>query len=237
MSEGFSTTPSFRLWHMLNITSTFLVFTTFEKYSTGSAENSLGKSTCKAYHYEFYGCKPFDKALGHNYNGHVPYFKNNKWREWWSSADDGIPSCKAIWIIQNFEEQSYKSCTIFRSFQSLTDVFMTGPQKVIVNNWIIPLTPYKENISRKDYCNFYLNATGLKDFPVDMSKKQQLIVVPRDQIVHTYVPFLVEMDISTNNSYDDLHVLSIKIQLFQNLVCIHPQSSHDIDVNIAHLYI
>ena len=228
--------PSFRVWHVLNITATFLVFTTFEKYSTGSAEIFLGKSTCKGYHYEFYGCKPFDKALG-NYNGHLPYLKNNKWREWWSSSDDGIPNCKALWIIQNFEIFSNKNCRIFHSFQSLTNVFMTGPQKVIVNNWITPLTPYKQNISRKDYYNFHLNATELKDFPVDMSKKQQLIVVPRDEIVHTYVPFLVEMDISTNNSYDGLHALSIKIQLFQNLVCIHPRSYHDIDVNIAHLYI
>ena len=39
--------PSFRLWHQLNVTATFLMFTTFEKYSTGSAEISLVKSTCK----------------------------------------------------------------------------------------------------------------------------------------------------------------------------------------------
>ena len=227
--------PFFRLWHQLNVTTTFLVFTTFEKYSTGSAEISLVKSKCKGYHYEFYGCNAYDYA--HNYNRPLPYYRNNKRRGWWNSSDDGIPSCKAIWLIQNFEEHSHKNCRIFQSFQSLTDVFMTGPQKVIVNNWIIPLTPYKENISRTPYYNFHLNATILKDFPVDMTKEQQLIVVPHDQIVHTYVRFLREVDISVNNSDADLHVMIIKIQLFQNLVCIHPQSSHEIDVNFAHLYI
>ena len=114
---------------------------------------------------------------------------------------------------------------------------MTGPQKIIVNNWVIPLTSYKENISHTPYYNFHLNATMLKDFPVDMTKEHQLTVVPRDQIAHTYVPFLLEVDISTNNSDADLHVMSIKIQLFQNLVCINPQSSYDINVNIDYLYI
>ena len=229
--------PSFRLWHLLNITATCLVFTTFEKYSTGSAEISLVKSTCKGYRYESYGCNAYDKAFGENYNKPLLYYRNYKKREWWSSSDDGVPSCKAIWIMQNFGEQSHKNCRIFQSFQAITDVFMTGPQKIIINNWITPLTLYKENNSRTPHYNFHLNVTMLKDFPVDMTKKQQLIAVPRDQIVHTYVRFLMEMDMSTNNSDADLHVMTIKIQLFQNLVCINPQSSYDINVNIDYLYI
>ena len=199
--------PSFRLFHAFNITATFLVFTTFEKYSTGSVEISLGKFTCKGYHYESYWCEPF---------GNLQWFKNNQRREWWSSSDNGMPSCKAIWIISNVEDKHVgKSCRIFLSFQSLTNIFMTGPQKVVVNNWITPLTPYIENISRKDYYNFHLNVTGLKGFPADMPKKQQLIVVPRDQIVHTYVPFLVGMDIFTNNAYGNLYALSIKSSSFR----------------------
>ena len=231
--------PSIRLLHDVDIYATYLVFTTFQHYSSGSAEIVFLKSACKGYHYEFFNCHT-GPSLGFGKIGKFPYYyKTGKLREFWNTTDTGIPSCKAIWLMTNVDGEGgiYDNCKIENSLRTLTDVFMVGPQDIHIHNWIIPLTHHLGNVKDTDHYNFNLTATVLKDFPVDMTEVQQTITVHHDQDEMAHLSHLRQLTFATNNSWQDLHATVIKIQLFQNLVCINKQSIHTIEANIPHLFV
>ena len=133
--------PTIRVPHYhRNIITTYIVFTMFQRYSTGYIDIRYRKSDCKGYHYEFHTCNTNGKGFRHGPHGPY-YYEDKKLREWWGKSDDGVPSCKAIWIRNNLNDQIFVHyCSIVQTFQSLSDVFMTGPQRIVINNWIIPIT-------------------------------------------------------------------------------------------------
>ena len=92
--------------HERNITTTYIVFTTFQEYSIGSVYISYLKSDCRGFHYEFHTCDTIAKGFGHGPHGPL-YVEDKKLREWWGNSDDGIPSCKAIWINNNLNFYNY----------------------------------------------------------------------------------------------------------------------------------
>ena len=232
--------PSIHLPLDRDITTTYLVFTTFKNYSAGSASISFRNSDCKGYHYEYYPCHDnLNVYIGLGNLDRPPYyFMNHNYRDFWGTSDTLIPSCKAIWLMLNVDWDSRVeyNCQVNYTFQYLINVFMVGPQHIYIDNWIIPLTHHKA-IKHTDHYNFHMTATVLKDFPVDMTELEQTVIVHRDQPKSAYLQHLRELRFSTNNSLEDMHATIIKIQLLQNLICTDTQSTHNIEAHIPHLFI
>ena len=222
-----------------NITAAYLVFITFKHYSTGSFKILFRNSDCKGYHYEYYPCPDYPSTYFGNLDRPPYYYTNHNLRDFWGTSDTGIPSCKAISLMLNLDGDGrvHYNCQVNNTFQSLTNVFMVGPQRIYVHNWIIPLTHHTGIRQHTDHYNFHLTATVLKDFPVDMTEIEQTIVVHRDQPRSAYVKHLRELTFSTYNSLEDMHATIIKIQLLQNLICTDTQSTHNIKAHIPHLFI
>ena len=151
--------PSMRLPCDKNIYAKYLVFATFKHYSTGYVKVAVHNSTCNGYHYEFYPCQDHVHSLGFGKFGVFPYYyRNDKLREFWSTSDTGIPSCKAIWLMFNVDREGRELdsyCRVYNDFQSLIDVFMVGPQDIHINNSIIPLTQCKEDIKLLFFLNIF----------------------------------------------------------------------------------
>ena len=222
--------------HLTNIIATYFVFTTFQKYSIGSVYISYTKLDCKGHHYEFHTCDKVNKGFGDDPYGPY-YYEDKKRRDWWRNSDDGVPSCKAIWNTNNLNYYNFGYyCSIVQTFQSLSDVFMTGPQHIVINNWIIPKTQNTADTRQNDFYNFHLNATVLKNFPVDMTELQHNVIVPRDHEVSAFLPHLRSLVLSTNHTDGDFHATVIRIKLYQNLICTQQQSYHVIE-DVIHVFL
>ena len=130
-------------------------------------------------------------------------------------------------------------CSIVQTFQSLSDVFMTGLQYTVINNWIIPKAQNSKDTRQTDFYNFHLNATALKNFPVDMTELQHNVIVPRDHEVSAFLPHLRSLVLSTNHTFVDFHATVIRIKLYQNLICTQQQSYHPVreEVTTTHLFL
>ena len=222
--------PSIRLQqYQVNIRRSFLAFATYPKYSRGSAEIYLLKSECKGYHYEYHICKSHMSDM---------FYQNDRFRDWIDRRNIGIPSCKAVWIIFNRQNKvSYPSrCTIQASYYELRSHSFTGPQHVVIDNWVLPQTT-GHSVRNLGYYNFLLNATHFKDFPIDMTELASSVLVRRDSTAKISVTHLRSLSFSLNHTDSDLFAKIVRIKFWQNQMCFHSGSSEEIPANLEHLFI
>ena len=120
--SSFYNKPKIRLPHE-DVTKIYLLFTTFDKYSTGHVDVSIRHSECGLCNFAFFDClisPSFDFTNAQNI---IPNL--------YHSTPEKIPHCKIIWIINNLNEQSMieSSCTLTYTFDDLNKVLLIGTHK------------------------------------------------------------------------------------------------------------
>ena len=198
----------------------YVIFTTFEQYSTGHMEVTLMRfPACELYTVSFPDCRNDDFFLYFSFTGDKRYSRNS----------ENIPHCKNFWISNNlgkgrnrFLGKMGDRCLLTFIYRVLFPMDMIGSQKIVIHNWIIPQTQYIIGTVDEDYYNFMMNATVSNDFPSNVIGVQQRVIVQRDKVVEAFLNHLIGLAFHTNISFTDLHATVVQIQFFQSRVCRYP---------------
>ena len=200
----------------------YLIFTTFDQYSTGHMEVALMRfPECKLLTVNFLDCvnDKFDISTEYIYSlsktiGHKKYARK----------PENIPHCTNVWILNNLGNLANRggSCLLTFTYNDLLRSSMIGTHKSVIHNWIIPQTQYMKGTVDENYYSFMMDATVSKDFPSNVITVQQRTIVQRDTVVEVFLNHLIAFAFYTSILFTDLHATVIEIQFFQNRVCASP---------------
>ena len=215
---------------------TYVIFSSFDKYSTGQMEMSLKRfPECELFTVNFFDCD----NDGLDYRNTLYYYSDGKKLRdiYFREHSENIPHCKSFWILNNLGNRAYipSTCSLTFKHDPRVSLYVEGTHKATIYNWIIPQTQHMERPD--DYYSFIMNATGPKDFPLDMTMVQNRTVVPRDNVVDVFLPHLLEFAFYTNHSLTDLHATVVQIQFHQNRACYRPRKRQEtIPWNVEQLF-
>ena len=200
----------------------YVIFTTFDQYSTGHMEVALMRfPECELYTVNFLDCvnDGFDTSTEYIYSDGKMIFAKK-----YPSYSESIPHCKNVWILNNLGNRANMDGRCFFTFTyiDLVTMFMIGTHKSVIHNWIIPQTQYMEGSVEEDYYNFMMVATVSSNFPSNMITIQQRTIVQRDAVVVAFLHHVIALEFYSNISFTDLHATVVQIQFFQNRACASP---------------
>ena len=214
------------------IARTYILFTTFDKYSTGHMEVSLMQSDCEVYDVHFHESH---QPAGNFFPQRFP--DGQSIDEKLHTDSEKIPHCKGFWISGKYGRMVQNKRLLTFTFNDLNKALLIGTHKAIIHNWVIPETQLIAKPVDNDYYNFIMNATVPRDFPLDMTLVQKGTIVQRDKVAEAFLPHLRRLDVCTNYSGTDLHKTIVRIKFFQNRICYSPMKRlENIPLGINQLY-
>ena len=209
----------------------YLLFTTFDKYSTGSMEVSLIRSDCKFY----------DLYLS-TLNRRIFPVPSYTYKQSQTHREE-IPHCKGIWIsnihsLQLFGVVRHGYSWFTLTHQDLNRALLGGTHNVSIYHWMFAETQFTLPVD-VDHYNFIINATVPRDFPLDLRMVQKMIIVQRDKVAQAYLPHIRGLTFWRNYSLIDtvLHKFVVRIKFIQNWICYSPMKRpENIPLGINQLY-